>query len=92
MAISPEDVKWKGTRLFYGRQCVRQIVADEKWPGMWRVRHSDGRLSDMVNLTRAKDAAAAGARRLIEHRRKRRGVAADAFAERVATLVAQGRK
>jgi hypothetical protein len=24
---------------------------------MWRVRHLDGRLSDMVNLSRAKDAA-----------------------------------
>ena len=24
---------------------------------MWRIRYPDGRLSDMVNLTRAKDAA-----------------------------------
>ena len=30
---------------------------DAKWPGMWRVRWPDG-LSDMVNLTRAKDAIA----------------------------------
>jgi hypothetical protein len=32
------------------------IVADDHWPGMYRVRFSDGSLSDMVNLTRARDA------------------------------------
>jgi hypothetical protein len=34
------------------------IVPDAKWPGMYRVWHPDGTLSDMVNLTRAKDALA----------------------------------
>jgi hypothetical protein len=34
------------------------VVPDEKHPGMWRVRSPDGGLSDMVNITRAKDAAA----------------------------------
>ena len=38
------------------------VVADGKWPAMWRVRLRDGRLSDMVNLTRAKEAAVAHAR------------------------------
>jgi hypothetical protein len=33
-----------------------RIVPDPKWPGMYRVRRPDGSLSDMVNLTRAKDA------------------------------------
>jgi hypothetical protein len=33
------------------------IVPDGKWPGMYRLRLPNGRLSDMVNLTRAKDAA-----------------------------------
>jgi hypothetical protein len=32
------------------------VEADAKWPGMWRVRF-DGKLSDMANLSRAKDAA-----------------------------------
>ena len=32
------------------------IVPDAKWPGMYRIRRPDGSLSDMVNLTRAKDA------------------------------------
>jgi hypothetical protein len=30
---------------------------DVKWPGMWRIHAPDGRISDMVNLSRAKDAA-----------------------------------
>jgi hypothetical protein len=32
------------------------IVADSKWPGMYRIRKPDGTLTDMVNLIRAKDA------------------------------------
>jgi hypothetical protein len=32
------------------------IVPDGKWPGMCRLRLPNGRFSDMVNLTRAKDA------------------------------------
>jgi len=35
-----------------------RIVPDPKWPGMYRVRRPDGSLTDMVNLTRAKDALA----------------------------------
>jgi hypothetical protein len=35
------------------------IEPDADWPGMWRVRLPDGRCTDMVNLTRANDAAAA---------------------------------
>src|SRR5215831_13255072 len=35
------------------------IVADNRFPGMYRLKRSDGSLSDMVNLTRAKDALAA---------------------------------
>jgi hypothetical protein len=35
-----------------------RLEPDANWPGMWRVRWRDGTLSDMVNLTRAKDAIA----------------------------------
>jgi hypothetical protein len=38
------------------------VRPDVRWPGMWRVHAPDGRVSDMVNLTRAKDAAVAWAR------------------------------
>jgi len=34
------------------------IVADERWPGMYRVKLGRGQLSDMLNLTRTKDALA----------------------------------
>jgi hypothetical protein len=33
------------------------VVPDSKWPNMYRVRSPDGTLTDMVNLTRARDAA-----------------------------------
>ena len=33
------------------------IVPDPDWPNMYRIRLLDGTLSDMVNLSRAKDAA-----------------------------------
>jgi hypothetical protein len=34
-----------------------KVVPDAKWSGMWRVQYREGALSDMVNLSRAKDAA-----------------------------------
>jgi hypothetical protein len=33
-----------------------KIIPDPKWPGMYRIQWRDGRLSDMVNYTRAADA------------------------------------
>jgi hypothetical protein len=35
-----------------------RIVPDGWWPGMFRLRLPDGSLSDILNLTRAKDALA----------------------------------
>ena len=32
----------------------RRITPDPKWPGMYRVKMPGGRLTDMMNLTRAK--------------------------------------
>jgi hypothetical protein len=55
---SPRRLRWNGDALYLdgkGRAIVR-IVPEETYSGMWRVSF-DGRLSDMVNLTRAKDAA-----------------------------------
>ena len=45
--------------LYYGnaRKPLARVVPDAKYPGMWRIAWPDGRQSDMVNLTRAKDAA-----------------------------------
>ena len=35
-----------------------KVIPDTIHPSMWRVQWPDGSLSDMANLTRAKDAAA----------------------------------
>src|SRR5215472_4108934 len=35
------------------------VVPDTVHPGMWRIRSLDGRLTDMANLPRARDAAVA---------------------------------
>jgi hypothetical protein len=51
------DVVWKQNRLLLRGRLLATILPDEKWPGMWRVQLHGGHLSDMVNLTRAKDAA-----------------------------------
>jgi hypothetical protein len=53
------------------RQLRPKVVPDSTYPNMYRVRWPDGRLSDMVNLTRANDAVAAFLE--TEERRKRRG-------------------
>src|SRR5262245_55218966 len=39
------------------RGALLLVVPDAIYPRMWRIRHSDGRLSDKINLSRAKDAA-----------------------------------
>lgn len=46
--------------LHYGdnRTPLARVVPDDEWPDMWRVVWPDGSQSDIVNLTRAKDAAA----------------------------------
>jgi hypothetical protein len=54
---SSVELEWKGDHLCLGRRKMLRIVPDEEYPGMWRVEFSDGKLSDMVNRTRAKDAA-----------------------------------
>ena len=49
--------------LIIGRRRTDVFVCpDQKYPSIWRVLHPDGRLSDRLNLTRAKDAAIALAR------------------------------
>jgi hypothetical protein len=40
------------------KQRQPKVVPDAVHRGMWRVRWPDGRLSDITNLTRAKDAVA----------------------------------
>jgi hypothetical protein len=53
------DLAWRGDDLcIWGKgEPVVSIVPDERYPQMWRVQYPDGRLTGMVNLTRARDAA-----------------------------------
>jgi hypothetical protein len=52
-------VRWRGLALHRGqaKRPLLHVVPDAVHPEMWRVQYPDGRLTDMVNLTRAKDAA-----------------------------------
>ena len=50
------DLVWDGLKLKLGARVMATIEPDANWPGMWRVRFG-GKLSDMANLSRAKDAA-----------------------------------
>jgi hypothetical protein len=50
------ELVWDGPKLRLGARVVATIEPDTNWPGVWRVRFG-GRLSDMANLSRAKDAA-----------------------------------
>jgi len=60
IVASTELVWWPcgaGFTLHLGRsKPLLSVVPDVTHSGMWRISHR-GRLSDMVNLTRAKDAA-----------------------------------
>jgi hypothetical protein len=60
MSYDGEDLVWseRSLRLYSGRgRVLATVEPDKEWKGMWRVRMPDGHLTDMVNLTRAKDAA-----------------------------------
>src|SRR5262245_15673619 len=58
MLINYQEFHWKGDRLMYGtRDSGAKIIADVTWPKMYRVECPPGTVSDMTNLTRAKDAA-----------------------------------
>jgi hypothetical protein len=52
-----EDDRGLSLHLRQAKSPLLWVVADATYPGMWRIRLPDDRLSDMVNLERAKDAA-----------------------------------
>jgi hypothetical protein len=68
-----QDLTWdrKQLRLLSNRGVVlATIEPDKTWPGMWRVRLPDGHLTDMLNLSRAKDAAASLMLTVLNRRRE----------------------
>jgi hypothetical protein len=56
---TPDQALYRGA----SRKPLAWVTSDPTHPGMFRVRLPDGRRSGMLNLTRAKDAAAAIAER-----------------------------
>jgi hypothetical protein len=54
-SIEEFRAKMRGVRPLF-RTHDGEVVADVKWPGMYRIEWRDGRVSDMVNYTRAVDA------------------------------------
>jgi non-ribosomal peptide synthetase component E (peptide arylation enzyme) len=62
--------------LVSGRHRVGRVIPDRHHRGMWRSRMLDGSLSDMANVTRAKEAVWIVAERELEYaeqiKRKRR--------------------
>jgi hypothetical protein len=49
--------------LIHGGKSLAAVAPDARWPGMFRIHWPDGAISDLTNLTRAKDAAVAIAER-----------------------------
>ena len=59
MTVSNNSLVWRDNALLYRGREVARLVNDSVYEGMWRVRLAEGRLSDMVNPARARDAARA---------------------------------
>jgi hypothetical protein len=82
-----KDLTWTDNCLRYGRRVVATIEPDPDWVGMWRVRLPNGRLTDMVNRTRAKDAAVCLALSYLNAPRQPIRDSPIRFSERAATSV-----
>jgi hypothetical protein len=54
---SSQSLTWDGDVLRLNSREVARVEPDITYPAMWRVRLPNGSVSDMVNRTRAKDAA-----------------------------------
>ncbi len=67
------ELKWRkaedGYALHLGRskQALVSVVPDAVYPGMWRMRRADGSLTDMSNISWAKDAALSIALGVLNH-------------------------
>jgi hypothetical protein len=56
----PQKIQTQTYALHNGSvQPMVVVVPDDRWPGMYRLACLDDQLSDMANLSRAKDAAVA---------------------------------
>jgi hypothetical protein len=65
---SRRDLVWDDMQLRL--RVLAAIEPDQTWPGIWRVRLVDGWLTEMANLSRAKDAAASHALATLNRRQE----------------------
>jgi hypothetical protein len=72
-----QSLTWKpvgnGWQLFAGKRRFGRVIPDEKYPGMWRTPLAGGRLSDMANLSWARNAVMEAAIREIAFEEMRQG-------------------
>lgn len=65
--LQASDLYWTrdgdGWVLKLGRRKLGRVFPDSRYPGMWRSRRADGRLSDMANVSWAKNAVLGAAER-----------------------------
>jgi len=58
MTIFASQARWRGHRLVLPAGRLLAVIEPDSEPtGLYRVRFPDGEISDVTNLTRAKDAA-----------------------------------
>jgi hypothetical protein len=62
--FASSELTWHGDKLCLGGKVLVVVVSDENYPGMWRLQ-AGVQLSDMVNLSRARDAARSAALALL---------------------------
>lgn len=48
---------WENNECFYNGVKQLEILQDEDYLGLWRIKYADGTISDMFNKVRAKDNA-----------------------------------
>jgi hypothetical protein len=76
------DLTWRKTRtgqalyLFNRGKPLATVEPDTKYPGMWRIHMPDGWISDMANLSRAKDGAMLSALSVLNGRQTARNLPA----------------
>jgi hypothetical protein len=65
------DLSWHKFPDGWALHCVGRpaavvlVIPDGTYPAMWRIQHPDGRLSDMANISWARDGAIAAAYRIL---------------------------
>ena len=68
--VQASGLEWKQSGsdwvLYHGRRRMGRVTPDAKYPGMWRSVKSRGRLSDLSNLSWAKNAVLVAAERQLE--------------------------